>query len=142
MGFSISGSAGIVVIGVFLSFSLWYGAAADSFERVSEATDDRNERSLGTKNVDVRIVTAAHDGSDLTVEVNNTGTRTLALSETDLLFDNEYQSGWRADATIAGDGDTDLWQPGERLSYTVTTDAPNRVTVATEFGVSASTGVA
>lgn len=139
MGFSVSGAAAIVFTGMFIAFGVWYGASYNSFERISDAQHDRSERILETQNLEVGVVTAEYSVNTLTVEVDNTGAEAVALNATDVLVDNEYETDWREDATVDGDTETWLWQPGERLyvEFTKTTQ-PTHVRVTTERGVADS----
>jgi|AntRauTorcE11898_2_1112593.scaffolds.fasta_scaffold62422_1 flagellar protein FlaF len=136
MGFSVSGSAAILFVGMFLAFGMFFTASANSFESVSEAQQDRTDLNLEQKNTAITITKANASGGTLTVWVNNTGGTYLALSETSLLLDNDYQSDWRDGAEVDGDGATDLWSPGERLEVTLSPPlAPDRVKVVTKTGV-------
>ena len=131
MGFSVSGSAAIVFAGVILSFGIVFGAVSDSYERVTDAEEDQTDRVLDTKNAAINVTGVERAGDRLTVLVNNTGSRSLSVNETDFILDNEYRSDWRD-----GETGTSLWLPGERLNITVTeSDVPSRAKVVTEGGV-------
>ena len=139
MGFSVSGSAAIVFVGLFIAFGMLHGATSDSFERVSDARDERADDVLHTSNTEIDIASASYSGDRLTVLVDNTGASAVGLDDTDFLIENRYRNDWRDAATVAGDANTSLWLPGERLNITVrTTDVPARVTVVTENGVAES----
>lgn len=141
MGFSVSGAAAIIFASLFIAFGMWYTAADNSFNRVVDAQDAQTEGSLETENTDIEIISASYDGgaTELTIEVNNTGATQLSLNATDLLIDGAFVSGWEADdATVAGDGSTDLWLPGETLTITLDrATQPDRVKLVTESGVAA-----
>ena len=144
MGFSVSGSAAIVFVGMFIAFGMWYTAAANSYERVSDAEAARTDAAIEQQNTRVEIGAATYDGNadELTIEVNNSGASQLRVSTTDLLVDGAYQTGWASGATVAGDGETDLWLSGEQLTVTVpATTQPDRVKVVTETGVADTAGV-
>lgn len=136
MGFSVSASAAIVFVGFVVAFTTLYPAAANGFERVTDARADVDEDRLERQNTAIELATASYDGAadTLTVAVNNTGTTELSVSETDLLVDNTYWTGTR---DVEGDTSTDVWLPGETLTITVgnVTLQPNRVKVVTEHGV-------
>jgi flagellar protein FlaF len=132
MGFSVSGSAAIIFAGLFIAFGMWHGAASDAFERVSDAQQDETDATLGQQNTAIEITDAS---GTLTVKVENTGSTTLALDETDVVVDNEYQTGWRSGADVEGDSTTDLWHPGQTLTLDVGVSSPSRVKVTTEYGV-------
>ncbi|WP_123537185.1 fla cluster protein FlaF [Halosimplex salinum] len=136
MGFSVSGSAAIIFIGLFIAFGMWHTAASNSFERVSEAQSDRSDAALDEKNTAV-VGSAEYVDGTLTVQATNDGSTALSLNGTDLLIDNAYESDWQAGATVDGDGDTDLWLPGETVTVTIAMgSAPTRVKLVTERGVS------
>lgn len=145
MGFSVSGSAALVFVGLFLAFGMYHSATANSFERVSDAERDRSDALLDSRNTAVAISNASYDSSaeELTVEVDNTGSAQLRVSETDLLVDGEYRTGWESAATVAGDADTDLWLTGQQLSVTLSgiSSQPGRVKVVTGTAVSATAEV-
>ncbi|WP_136716787.1 flagellin [Halorientalis salina] len=135
MGFSISGSAAIVFAGMFISFGIFYGATSNSFERVTDAQTDQTDVIVDEKNVAVEIVAYERiDSTDrLTILVNNTGARALAVDETDLFVDNEYFAD--AETAVNGDRDTTLWAPGEQLNVTVRVENPSRAKIVAEHGI-------
>lgn len=144
MGFSVSGAAAVVFVGMFIAFGMWYTASANSFERVTAAQADRTEEVLETRNTDVEVVSATHNGTHLIVDVNNTGASQLRLSTTDLLIDGRFETGWAGNATVGATAhpDTDLWLSGEELSIVVAESTqPDRVKVVSETGVSDASGV-
>lgn len=141
MGFSVSGAAAIIFATMFVAFGMWFTASANSFEAVSDAETDQSDRALEAQNTAISIVNVTYNktSDELTVAVNNTGAAQLSVETTDLLVDGQYQSGWEDTATVAGK-DTRLWLAGEQLAITVTTPTePDRVKIATENGVSATT---
>lgn len=136
MGFSVSGSLAVVVVGALIAFSIAFTAGANGFERVQDARDAHDERVVERRNADLDIANVTYfDGNDtLRVRVNNTGTTSLSVTETDLLADNTYLSN--GTRTIAGGADTDLWLPGEQLAIEVPLPtSPDAVTVATGHGL-------
>lgn len=156
MGFSVSGAAAIVFAGLFLAFGVLFAATTNSFERVTDAQDGQTDDVRATQNADIAVVEATYVNYEnttktdyLKVLVDNTGATTLGLARTDVLFDNEYRSNWRANATINDDGTTfdaetgtSLWHPGERVNVTVKgISQPNRVKVSSETGVADSADV-
>lgn len=142
MGFSVSGSAALIFAAMLVGFGMWHTAATNSFERVDEARQGQADASLEERNTVVRLVNVSHRTSTLRVEVANNGSTSLSVSDTDLFVDNAYLSGWRDDATVAGDPETDLWLPGETLTVTRSMgDPPDRVKVVTEHGVAATAEV-
>jgi flagellar protein FlaF len=143
MGFSVSGAAAIIFASMLVAFGMWFTATANSFDQVSESRELRTDGVLESSNTAVEIVSATYNESGngrLVVNVNNTGAAGLSLNATDLLIDGAFVEGWQPDATVDGNGGTDLWLAGEQL--TVTRDpatAPDRVKIVTPSGV-ADTG--
>lgn len=143
MGFSVSGSAAIIFAAMFVAFGMFHSATANGFETVSDAQQDRTDRTLTQQNTAIEIVTAEWNGSagttgELTVEVNNTGSSQLSVEEVDLLANNTYLRDY--DTSVDGDGETELWLPREQLTMTVTSldSDPGRVKVVTGPGVAAT----
>jgi flagellar protein FlaF len=136
MGFSVSGSAAIIFVGLFIAFGMWYTASANTLEQVTDAQEQRADGTLAEKNTAIEIATTNYSTDTLTVTVNNTGTTTLSLNQTDLVVDNAYQQDWQADATVDGNSATDLWTGGETLAIEITlTQPPSQVKIITEHGV-------
>lgn len=138
MGFSVSGSAAIIFATMFVTFGMWYTASFNSYERVAEAENDQTDAVLETRNTNISVASASHDGTNLTVSVDNVGASQLVLSDTDLIIDGRYVEDWQSSATVEGEN-TRLWLPGERLTVTLTRDAPDRIKIVTEHGVSDTT---
>jgi len=152
MGFSVSGAAAIIFISIFLAFGVWFTAASNSFDMVTDAQDDRADRSLAAENAALGETEAIYNSTTgmLTFNVTNTGTTTLSLSEMDLLVDGEYITDWQEDAVVADDAatdlwvsnETDLWLSNEQLSVTLERDEePATVKLATVTGVNTQTTV-
>jgi flagellar protein FlaF len=137
LGFSVSGSAAIVFVGIFLAFSSAYTASANGFERVTDAKSAVDEDALDRQNTALSVTNATYNaGNDtLTVEAVNEGTTALEIGAVDLLVDNAYRDNFTA-RTVGGDNSTDLWLPGERLHLEVNaTTRPNRVKIVSGPGV-------
>jgi flagellar protein FlaF len=140
LGFSVSGSAAIVFVGIFLAFSSAYTASANGFERVTDAESAVDEAALDRQNTALSLTNATYDdGTDtLTVDAVNEGTTTLEVDAVDLLIDNAYRDEF-AVRRVGGDNSTALWLPGERLHIEVTVTArPTRVKLVTGPGVAAT----
>jgi len=138
MGFSVSGSAAIVLAGMFIGFGMFYAATAESNELVSEAREDRVDDTLVEKNSDIAIQSVEYVNGRLTVLVNNTGAHPLSINATDVIVDNRYRTDWERNATVDGDGGTDLWLPREQLNVTVypaEDETPTRVKLVAGQGV-------
>lgn len=159
MGFSLSGSLALLLLAFFVASGLLVSAGANGFEHVRDAYRASNDDRLHQANtaIDIRDTgwedPSIIDGDEyLAMNVTNNGTRTLRVSDTDILADNIYQSNFTV-REVAGDPDTDLWQPGETLyveinSSTLDTNPldpeapPDRVKVASAHGVADTAEVA
>jgi flagellar protein FlaF len=150
MGFSVSGATVILFLGIVISFGMAYTAASNGLELVTDAYEDSTDDELVRENTGVRVDNAAANtqSTTLNVTVNNTGSTTLSVNDTDLLIDGNYTNLMDENTAVLdvdGNSDTDLWLPGETLhiEYDYGSDsAPNRVKIVTESGVSASAKVA
>jgi len=144
MGFSVSGSAAIIFAAMFVGFGMFHSATVNGFETVSDAQQDRTDRTLVQQNTAIEIWSATWDGGagELTVRANNTGSTELSVDEVDLLADNRYVRGY--DTSVGGDGATNLWLAQETLEITVTIlDAdPGRVKLITGPGVAVTASTA
>lgn len=137
MGVSVSASAAIIFVGLFVSIGMVYPALANGYEQVQEAETDAADRELETKNTEISIANATYSSGTLTVEVTNDGTTALAVDATDVLVDGNYRTGFDS-LTVDGDPDTSLWLPGETLRVELSESTrPDRVVVVTEGGVEA-----
>lgn len=137
MGFSTSAAAAVIFVGVLVSLSIIYPAAAGSFEGVSDAMESREDRALNERNSDLRIANATYDDANdrLRVNVTNTGTVSIDVEETDLLIDGEIRTN--GSTAVEGVAGRSIWAPGETLTITVDDldTSPSRVTVVNEYGV-------
>ncbi|PSP82552.1 flagellin [Halobacteriales archaeon QS_6_64_34] len=139
MGFSVSGSAALIFVAAFIGFGMFYSATANSAEMVTEAREDRSDRQLDRTNTAIEITTVNYDTTTdyLNITVENTGATELAVSDVDVLFDNDYQTGYRT--AVEGDTTTDLWLSQETLAINATVaPQPNRVKIVTGPGVAAT----
>ena len=141
MGFSVSGSAAVIFVAAFIGFGMFYTATANSFERVNDAREDQRDRLLDQQNTEISLVSAtwnATGSENLVVTVDNTGSETLSVEETDLLVDNDYQTEYETTVnTNPSNPSTDIWASQEQLEITVTSlsTEPVRVKVVTENGI-------
>lgn len=138
MGFSVSGSAAIIFLAAFVCFGILYTTAYNSFERFDAAQDERAEQLLEQRNTEVEIVDVDTTNSNyLNVTVNNTGSTTLHVNETDILFNGTYQVPEQT--SVDGQADATLWHSGEtlRMNVSYSTGTPVRVKLITETGIAA-----
>ncbi|WP_207591454.1 flagellin [Halomontanus rarus] len=136
MGFSTSGATAILFIGLLIAVGIAYPTLETANDRRMTAMEDRDQRALEIRNTDVAVESAVYNGSSgtLTVEIGNTGSTTLSVSETDLLVDGVYRSGY--ETAVEGNADRTVWQPGETLRMTANLETePTRVKIVTENGI-------
>ncbi|QIO21637.1 flagellin [Haloarcula sp. JP-L23] len=139
MGFSVSGSAALIFVAMFVGFGMFYSATANGFENVNDARDAQADRTLEQQNtaIDVTDVTYNTTADSVNVTVVNTGSTDLTVADVDLLANNAYLTGYRT--AVDGDETTDIWLPEEQLVVNATglTTDPGRVKIVTGPGVSA-----
>lgn len=140
MGFSVSGSTVVILIGCLIAFSAAFTVATDSFDRITTVQDERADRLLDQQNTAIEISDVRRDNETVTITVTNTGSTTLAIDRTDLLVDGEYRNETPTIRT-GTNGDpkegTNLWIPGDRLEYEIESNG-DRVKVITQNGVAGS----
>jgi archaellum component FlaF (FlaF/FlaG flagellin family) len=137
MGFSVSGAAVVIFIGLLASGTILGVALKDVNEARTAGMESKHDRMLEQQNTDVRVTEAVYDSntSDLRVRVENTGTVTLEASLTDLVVDGDYVVS--REAAVDNDTDRNLWTPGkELLLETDRATEPQRIKIVTETGVS------
>lgn len=162
MGFSVSGSFAVIVIGTFIAFGLFYGAASNAVENVTDAQQEAHHGRLDQQNTAINITQANWTtggpcgllNTCLVIDVENTGTTTLTVNATDVFVDGYFVAHTDySEEDVEGDATTGLWLPGEQyhieIQSTVIDDflapgdlPPDRVKVVTERGVADSRGVA
>jgi len=123
MGVSVSASTAIIVAGLFFAFTAFYPVAANGFDRVTDAQEGIQERSLERQNTDFAVTNATYDDGtgEVTIDATNDGSVGLVASDATLVVGNEYVDvgGANATTTVDGDADTDLWLGGETLTVRV-----------------------
>lgn len=162
VGFSVSGSFAIIVIGTFIAFGMFYGSAANAVEQVTDAQQAAHHDRLEQYNTDINVTRADwQTGGDcglgntcLILDVQNDGTTTLSTDATDVFVDGYFvPDGDYSQEDVDGDATTSLWLPGEEyhieIERTIIEDflepsnlPPERVQVVTERGVADARGVA
>lgn len=142
MGFSVSGSTVVILIGCLIAFSAAFTVATDSFDRMTTAQDERADRLLDRQNTAIEIDDVNETEGTFTVNVTNIGSTTLAIDRTDLLVDGEYND--TEPTVIDANGETrdgtNLWLPGETLEYELPLEI-TRVKIVTENGIETSTTI-
>ena len=144
MGFSVSGSTAVILVGLLISAGTLYPALDHYTEQRADALTARSERALTQQNtaLETGAVTYNTTTSELTVTVQNTGASTLAVSKLDLLVDGSYQALPAAATAVDNDTMTDVWAPGEPMTITLTvTSTPSRIKLVTGPGVAVTAPV-
>ena len=144
MGFSVSASTGIVIVGLFLAFGMFYPTMTNGLEAVSGAESDRTDRFLDQQNTEIELQNATKQddggGWTVTVTVTNTGATALSVETVDLLIDNQYMN--TTTTAVEDNETTGLWLPSEALEIQATVDTePARVTVVTDHGIRVSSTI-
>jgi len=144
MGFSVSAATALIFAGVFLAFGIFYPAMANGVERVSEADAAKADQNLEQAQTDINIsdVAVSRDGSDnvdtITVNINNTGTTALSVTETNFILGGDYIQPSLYATEVDTQPDTNLWLPGETLEIDYdpsTTVSASSFKIVTEYGV-------
>ncbi|WP_254762004.1 flagellin [Natrinema marinum] len=136
MGFSTSGATAIIFVGVLVAAGIAVPVLQTAQEERRTAIAERDDRALAMRNTAIEVASWSYNESgndDFTMDVNNTGSTVLSVSETDLLVDGVYQGSYAT--SVDGTADRELWQPGETLTVTVSTSRPDRVKIVTEHGI-------
>lgn len=140
MGFSVSASTGIIFLGLLISASIFAPAVEEASEQVSEEFDQKGDRLLAQQNTAFSITNATYNTTSETLKfsIENTGTVTLGVNETDVLLDGIIQSGYTT--SINGETDREIWTPEETMNVTIeNVNEPNRIKVVSETGISEAT---
>ena len=140
MGFSTSGATAIIFVGVLVAAGIAYPVFHSAQEERRTAIQDRDDRTLSMRNTAIAVDSWSYNESgdnDFTMSVNNPGSTTLSVAETDLLVNGVYQTRDSYATSIGGSAERELWQPGETLHVTVAnrTPEPDRVKLVTEHGI-------
>lgn len=161
MGFSVSGSFAIIAVGTFIAIGMFYGAASNGAERVTDSQQAAFNDRLEQQNTAINITTAEWDttgpADTLVIDVKNSGSTALTVNNTDYVVDNELithvniSNDKHSSESVDGNSDTDLWLPGETLHVEITrniidslrnpADSPDRVKIVAGPGIAASQGV-
>ena len=147
MGISVSASTAVVFLGVFIAAGTLYPAVSNGAEQVTTAQQQQGDRILAQQNTEINVTDTTYNTTtgELRVNVTNTGTTALDVTETNVLVDGEPNSTENDFTTaIAGDTTTEVWLPGETLNVSVdpgdsgggTTELPDRIQVVVDYGVS------
>lgn len=145
MGFSVSGSAAIVFIGVIVAAGIAIPTIVGSFGSMADAQGQQTDRGIEALNTDIEIEETTYDDTEAELEIRlrNTGSTTLSVADTSVLLDGEIPPGEDLTTDVEGDVDAALWLPAETLNVTVENvdPDPERVKIVTENGVAETAGI-
>jgi flagellar protein FlaF len=136
MGFSVSGSAAVIFLGIIISLSIAMSALQTTSSGVTEAWNDRISDQLAEENTEIEITNTSYNGTreEITVNATNNGTTTLSVDKIDLLVDGRLRPDRTAD--IVGADGTYIWLSGEKLVLVANATNPDSVKIVVENGVS------
>lgn len=137
MGFSVSGSTLIILIGLFLSASVLLPVITDSVTEVTTSSKDQQDRLISVKNTNVDYVSSSFNASTDTfaVEYVNSGSEEIALEEIDFLFDGEYTTP--TSVVISGSSNREVVISGESVVVEFSTPSkPTRLKAVLPTGQS------
>ncbi|MDY6865181.1 MAG: hypothetical protein SVY15_04315 [Halobacteriota archaeon] len=133
MGFSVSASIAIFLLGSLVMGSLAYTSMSNSARLVNDGQNEQHERMREELQTDINITSTDYNLTlqRLQVSVENTGSIVLDSSEVDLIIDGTISSSLSFSPSK-------VWIPENNLIITATgvSSSPNRVKVVTENGVS------
>lgn len=138
MGFSVSGSAAIVFIGLIVAAGIAIPSVVGSFGSMASAQGQQTDRGVETLNTDIEIRNTTYNATgneELDVRLANTGSKTLSVNKTSVLVDGTIPPAGDVTTDVEGDTNADLWLPGETLNVTVENVNPDRVKIVTENGI-------
>ena len=139
MGFSVSGSAAIIFIGIMVAAGVAVPSLVGSFGALAGSQSEQIDRGIDAMNTDLAFESATYDGAtnELTLELTNAGSTTLGVDETTVLVDGVIPDAADLTTEVDADAASGLWLPGQRLTITVETvdPEPDRVKVVAENGI-------
>jgi len=120
MGFDVSASFAVIVVGTMVSAIVLCGALSNFYDTLVDGLDDDYEREADARAASVAVAYHEYDRADntLTLHVVNNGDSVLDPGQLDVLLDglivDEAGRTWE----IAGKTG-ELWCPGDTLVYTI-----------------------
>lgn len=136
MGFSVSGSAAIIFVGVMVAAGIAVPSLVGSMGALADSQGEQVDRGIDALNTEFEITSAEYDSNTttLTLELKNTGSTTLSVNKTSVLINGEIPDSTDIDRT-PNEG---FWLPGETLTITVNAD-PGRAKIVAENGIAETT---
>lgn len=153
MGFSTSGAAIVILIGILLALSVLTPALFSVVESTGSAYSAQSDHLREQANTEVTITDTEinTDADELSVTVSNDGSSSLSIEKTDVLINGTYVPTTGGDdgetTTVETNGDTepntDIWPPGTDLKLDIEEnqqddlqfDLNDSIRVTTETGV-------
>ena len=138
VGFSVSGSAAIVFVGVMVAAGIAVPSLVGSMGALADSQGEQVDRGIDALNTEFEITSATYDSNntELALELRNTGSTTLGVNETSVLVDGTIQRDADIQSTdVDGDSTAALWLPGQTLTIEIDYSGPNRVKVVAENGI-------
>lgn len=139
MGFSVSGSAAIIFIGLIVAAGVAIPSIVGGIGSLAGAQNQQIDRGVDSLNTDIEIEAGSYNGTDeeLDIRVANTGSTSLSVNGTTVLVDGEIPSEESVTTDVEGNANADLWLPGETLNVTAENvdPAPERVKIVSENGI-------
>lgn len=145
MGFSVSGSAAIVFIGVIVAAGIAIPSIVGSLGSLAGAHGEQTDRGIEALNTEFKIENTSYNATsnELDLRAKNTGSTSLSVNDTSVLVDGEIPSTDNVTTDVEGNTNANLWLPGETLNVTVerVDPEPDRVKIVTENGIAETAGV-
>ena len=139
MGFSVSGSAAIIFVGIIVAIGVAVPPVVGSFGSLAGAQGEQVDRGIDALNTEFEIESATYDDENnrLTLELVNTGSTTLSVAGTSVLLDGAIPAEDDVTTEVDSDASAELWLPGQRLMIEIegVTAQPDRVKVVAENGI-------
>ena len=130
VGFSVSGSAVIIFVGMMVAAGIAVPALVGSMGALADSQGEQVDRGIDALNTEFEVTSATYNASgngNLDLDIKNTGSTTLTLEGTSVLVDGEIRPG------LAGTG---LWVPGETIRIeTGESSKPDSVKIVAENGI-------
>ena len=139
MGFSVSGSAAIIFVGVMVAAGIAVPALVGSMGALADSQGEQVDRGIDALNTEFEVTSAEYDSNTtmLTLDIKNTGSTTLGVSETSVLVNGVIQRDADLSTDVGGDSGATLWLPGQTLTIEIDYDGstPERVKIVAENGI-------
>jgi flagellar protein FlaF len=142
VGFSVSGSAAIIFVGVMVAAGIAVPSLVGSMGALADSQGEQVDRGIDALNTEFNITSATYNSSisTLTLKVKNTGSTTLGVNGTSVLVGGEIPDNGDVTTEVEGDSSAGLWLPGDTLTITVNpADSKGRVKIAAENGIAETT---